>query len=108
MSSVSDRSGDRLIPTGFDTQRWQHRLFAEIRTAPAYRPMLTRLRGAWEAGGHPDALPETLREGFYLPSELDRSSPYFLALEQAARDLRLTKRVHPAGWAVMYLHDDVT
>jgi hypothetical protein len=97
-----------MIPTQYETWRWQHRLFAEMRKETMYRRLFNRLRASWEAGGSPDQrFGHFTDPDYWIRSPLDRSSTYYHALEQAAIDLRLTKDGKPVNWAVEYLHDDV-
>ncbi len=116
--SIDDEAGEKWITTGLDTRRWQHRLFAEIRAAPAYPPIFTRLRDVWNATAHmhghpvfedPEGCPSVpmMLDAYFFGREPDRPTPYFQALLAAARDLKLTYRGKPVAWAVIYLAHDV-
>lgn len=71
-------TGYRTIPTGYDVDRWRHRLFVYIRQAPRYTAETRRL--------DPEDGP---------------------AIEQMARNLHLTRNGKPCRWAVQHLTDDL-
>ncbi len=106
--SVDDVSGYKHVSDHYNAKRLQHRLFAEIRTAPAYKTILSRLRDTWEKNGRPgERTGDFTDRDYWIQQPLDRSSAYFHALEKAAIDLHLSRKAKPVEWAIRYLHNDV-
>jgi hypothetical protein len=106
--SVDDVSGYKHVSDHYNARRWQHRLFAEIRTAPDYKSILSRLRDTWEKNGRPgERTGDFTDRDYWIRQPLDRSSAYVDALKKVASDLHLTRNATPVEWAIGYLHNDV-
>lgn len=118
--SIDDLSGDKLIPAFFETRRWQHQFFVEIRKSTLYRKtVFPKLQSVWEESGRfipagvfetPDHSGPTMLEMLdrYSISGVDvgQAVPFFQALKQAACALHLVRYGDAAAWAVNYLYAD--